>query len=81
MNIREELLHCLKEAKQELDQTRADWRNADEEAQKAIAELNGKELDGRALTVNEARPMEPRAPRTGGGFGGGRGGFGGGSRY
>ena len=35
MNIREELLHCLKEAKQELDQIRADWRNADEEAQKA----------------------------------------------
>ena len=37
MNIREELLHCLKEAKQELDQTRADWRNVDEEA-KNIAE-------------------------------------------
>ena len=55
---------------------------SDEEAQKAIAELNGKELDGRSLTVNEARPMEPRAPRTGGGFGGGsRGGFGGGNRY
>ena len=54
----------------------------DDEAQKAIAEINGKELDGRALTVNEARPMEPRAPRTGGGFGGGsRGGFGGGNRY
>lgn len=35
MNIREELLHYLKEAKQELDQTRADWRNVDEEAQKA----------------------------------------------
>ena len=54
----------------------------DEDAQKAIAEMNGKELDGRTLTVNEARPMEPRAPRTGGGFGGGnRGGFGGGNRY
>ena len=54
----------------------------DEDAQKAIAQLNGKELDGRTLTVNEARPMEPRAPRTGGGFGGGsRGGFGGGNRY
>ena len=54
----------------------------EEEAQKAIAELNGKELDGRTLTVNEAKPMEPRAPRTGGGFGGGnRGGFGGGNRY
>jgi RNA recognition motif-containing protein len=39
----------------------------DEEAAKAIETLNGKELDGRTLTVNEARPMEPRAPRTGGG--------------
>ena len=39
-----------------------------EEATKAIAELNGKELDGRALTVNEAKPREER-PR--GGFGGG----------
>ncbi len=49
----------------------------DEEAQKAIETLNGKELDGRTLIVNEARPMEPRAPRQGGynrdnrGFGGG----------
>jgi cold-inducible RNA-binding protein len=57
----------------------------DEEAQKAIDMWNGKELDGRTLVVNEARPMEPRAPRSGG-FGGGsrggdrggRGGFGGG---
>jgi RNA recognition motif-containing protein len=39
---------------------------SDEEAAKAIETLNGKELDGRTLTVNEARPMEPRAPRTGG---------------
>ncbi len=39
----------------------------DEEADKAISTLNGVELDGRKLTVNEARPMEPRAPRTGGG--------------
>lgn len=38
----------------------------DEEAKKAIETLNGKELDGRTLTVNEARPMESRAPRTGG---------------
>ena len=54
----------------------------DEDAKKAIEMMNGKELDGRTLTVNEARPMEPRAPRTGGGFGGGsRGGFGGGNRY
>ncbi|MDD5430892.1 MAG: RNA-binding protein [Candidatus Pacebacteria bacterium] len=50
--------------------------SSDEEAQKAIEMFNGKELDGRSLTVNEARPMESR-PRTGG-FGGGRGGFGGG---
>ncbi len=54
----------------------------DEEAKKAIETINGTELDGRTLTVNEAKPMEPRAPRTGGGFGGGnRGGFGGGNRY
>ena len=53
--------------------------SSDEEAQKAIETLNGKELDGRNITVNEARPMEPR-PRQGGfdrGGGGGRGGFGG----
>ena len=44
----------------------------DEEAQNAVSMFNGKELDGRTLTVNEARPMEPRAPRDGGrGFGGG----------
>ena len=47
--------------------------SSDEEAQKAIAALNGTQMDGRTLTVNEARPQEPR---TGGG--GGRGGFGGG---
>ncbi len=53
--------------------------SSDEEAQKAVAELNGKDLDGRTIVVNEARPMEPRENR--GGFGGGsRGGFGGGSR-
>jgi cold-inducible RNA-binding protein len=45
-----------------------------EEATKAIADLGGKELDGRALTVNEAKPREDR-PR--GDFGGGRGGSGG----
>ena len=37
--------------------------STDEEAQKAIEMFNGKELDGRNLTVNEARPMEERAPR------------------
>ncbi len=43
----------------------------DGEADAAIEKWNGQELDGRKLTVNEARPMEPRAPRTGGGnFGG-----------
>ena len=42
-----------------------------EEAQEAIDALNGKELDGRALTVNIARPREERPP--GGGGGGGRG--------
>ena len=49
----------------------------DEGAQKAIEMWNGKELDGRNLVVNEARPMSDRPKRTGG-FGGGRGGYGGG---
>jgi len=52
----------------------------EEEAKTAIEKINGTELDGRTLTVNEAKPMEPRAPRQGG-FGGNRGGFGGGNRY
>lgn len=46
----------------------------DNEAQAAISGLNGKEHDGRALTVNEAKPREARS-------GGGRGGYGGGRRY
>ena len=50
---------------------------SDAEAQAAIAALNGQEHDGRALTVNEAKPREDR-PRGGGGGGGGRGGYGGG---
>jgi RNA recognition motif-containing protein len=50
---------------------------SDEEAQAAIAALNGQEHDGRALTVNEAKPKEDR-PRGGGGGGGGRREFGGG---
>src|SRR5436309_1628744 len=47
-----------------------------EEGEAAIAQLNGKEVGGRALTVNEAKPREDRGGRGGGG--GGRGGFGGG---
>ena len=52
---------------------------SDQEAQTAIAALNGKEVEGRALTVNEARP-KPEGGRGGGGggYGGGRGGPGGG---
>ena len=51
--------------------------SSDHEAQKAIEMFNGKELDGRTITVNEARPQEER-PRSGGyGRGGGdRGGYG-----
>lgn len=45
----------------------------DAEAERAINSLNGHELDGRNLTINEARPKEDR-----GGFGGGRGNGGGG---
>ena len=46
--------------------------DSDQEAQAAIAGVNGKEHDGRTLTVNEARPREARSG------GGGRGGYGGG---
>ena len=49
-----------------------------EEAQKAISAMNGKELAGRALTVNVARPREERSGGGGGGGGGRRGGYGGG---
>jgi RNA recognition motif-containing protein len=49
----------------------------DSEAAAAIAALNGQQHDGRALTVNEARPREDRGPRGGGGGGGGFGGGGG----
>ncbi|MDR3458687.1 MAG: RNA-binding protein [Verrucomicrobiae bacterium] len=63
--------------------------SSDAEAQAAVEGMNGKELDGRALTVNIARPREDRPPGGGGGRresggGGGRreyGGGGGGSRY
>ena len=37
--------------------------SSDADADNAINMFNGKELEGRTLTVNEARPMEPRAPR------------------
>ena len=50
---------------------------SDAEAQAAIAGMNGQPLGGRSVVVNEARPMEARPPRSGGGFGGG-GGYGGG---
>ena len=43
----------------------------DAEASTAISRLNGADLDGRTLTVNEAKPMAPRENRGGGGFGGG----------
>jgi len=55
----------------------------DEDAKKAIEMFDGKEFEGRNLTVNEARPMEDRPRRSfdqrGGGGGGSRGGFGGGN--
>lgn len=54
---------------------------SDAEAQSAINGMNGQSLGGRSVVVNEARPMEPRPPRSGGGFGGGGGGgYGGGGR-
>ena len=59
----------------------------DEEAQAAIAKFDGQDNDGRAMKVNEAKPMEPRRGGGGGGGGGGRGrggyggGGGGGGRY
>ena len=58
---------------------------SDQEAQAAIQAMNGKEVDGRALTVNEAKPREDRGGgRSGGGYGGGGrsggGGYGGGGR-
>ena len=49
-----------------------------DEAQKAIEGMNGKEVDGRALTVNIARPREERPGGGGGGGGGGRRDYGGG---
>ena len=51
---------------------------SDAEAQAAIAGMNGQPLGGRSVVVNEARPMEARPPRAGGGGFGGGGGYGGG---
>src|SRR5437764_14910343 len=58
---------------------------SDQDAQNAINTLNGKAIEGRSLTVNEARPREARPPGGGGGGGrgyggGGGGGYGGGRR-
>ena len=59
--------------------------SSDQEAQATIAALNGQDRGGRALTVNEAKPREPRTGGGGGGYGGGGGrgggGGGGGRRY
>jgi len=59
--------------------------STDEEAKKAIASLDGKEIDGRNLKVNEAKPREDRGGSGGGrgngGGGGGRNSYGGGSRW
>ncbi|MGD9549616.1 MAG: RNA recognition motif domain-containing protein [Burkholderiaceae bacterium] len=54
--------------------------SSDAEAQAAIEGMHGQPMAGRSLVVNEARPMEPRPPRSGGGGygGGGGGGYGGG---
>lgn len=52
--------------------------STEQEAKSAIEALNGTQLEGRTLTVNEARPQEPRSG--GGRFGGGRGGDRGGDR-
>ncbi len=46
--------------------------SSQEEAQQAIDKLNGTDLEGRSLTVNEAKPQEPRSGGGGGGGGGGR---------
>ncbi|HZE72814.1 MAG TPA: RNA-binding protein [Pyrinomonadaceae bacterium] len=51
-----------------------------EEGEAAIAQFNGKEVNGRSLTVNEAKPRENRGGGGRGGFGGGRGGNRGGGR-
>jgi RNA recognition motif-containing protein len=52
--------------------------SSDAEAQAAMDALNGNDVGGRNLTVNEARPREDKSGGGRGGYGGGRGGFGGG---
>jgi cold-inducible RNA-binding protein len=54
---------------------------SEEDAQNAIAKINGQSVEGRPLTVNEARPREARPPGGGGGGGRGYGGGGGGGGY
>src|SRR5579863_7250220 len=59
--------------------------STDQEAAAAISKFNGADYEGRAMTVNEAKPMAPREGRGGfgggGGGGGSRGGGGGGRRF
>src|SRR3954451_5373287 len=54
---------------------------SEQDAQNAIAKINGQSIEGRTLTVNEARPREARPPGGGGGGGRGYGGGGGGGGY
>src|SRR5438270_157822 len=53
---------------------------SEQDAQNAISKFNGQTVEGRPLTVNEARPREARPPGGGRGYGGGGGGYGGGRR-
>jgi cold-inducible RNA-binding protein len=55
--------------------------SVDAEGDRAIESLSGREMNGRALTVNEARPKADRGSGGGGGYGGNRGGGGGRNRY
>jgi|SRR6185369_2208015 RNA recognition motif-containing protein len=55
--------------------------SSDQEASEAIKRFNGQDMEGRSLTVNEARPMAPREGGGGGGRGGHRGGGGGRQRW
>jgi len=55
--------------------------SSSDEAQRAIAEMDGQNLDGRSIRVNEAQERAPRGGNRGGGRGGDRGGYGGGNRW